>query len=76
MKKMVTCCDIILNKRRFKENRNSFQDRTCVGCSDSSPLIKVHDMMLKDRRLKLREFLNTSGMLNERVGYICSRNCI
>jgi hypothetical protein len=35
---------------------------------------QVHDMVLDDRRMKVREIIETMGISKESVGYICMKN--
>jgi transposase len=59
---------------KFKRGRTSLENDPRKGCpkSATTPEIieQVHDMILDDRRLKVREIAVTTGILKERVGYI------
>ena len=58
----------------FKRGRTSLEDDPCEGRpkSATTPEIieQVHDMVLDDRRMKVREIAETIGISKERVGYI------
>jgi hypothetical protein len=57
--------------------RNSFlQDNPREGRPKSTPEIikQVHDMVLDDRRMKMREIAEIIGISKERVGYILHEN--
>ena len=58
----------------FKRGRTGLEDDQREGCpkSATTPEIieQVHDMVLDDRRMKVREIDETIGILKERVGYI------
>jgi histone-lysine N-methyltransferase SETMAR len=64
----------------FKRGRTSLEDGPREGRpkSATTPEItkQVHDMVLDDRRMKVREIAETIGILKERVGYIvfCLKN--
>ena len=58
----------------FKRGRTSLEDNPREGRPKSATtpeIIKqVHDMVLDDRRMKVREIAETIGISKERVGYI------
>jgi len=58
----------------FKRGRTSLEDDPREGRpkSTTTPEIieQVHDMVLDDRRIKVREIAETIGISKERVGYI------
>ena len=58
----------------FKRGRTSLEDDPREGCpkSATTPEIieQVHDMVLDDRRMKVRETAETIGISKECVGYI------
>jgi histone-lysine N-methyltransferase SETMAR len=58
----------------FKRGRTSLEDDPREGLpkSATTPEIieQVHDMVLDDRRMKVREIAETIGISKERVGYI------
>jgi len=58
----------------FKRGRTSLEDDPREGRpkSATTPEIieQVHDMVLDDRRMKVREIAETIGISKERVGYI------
>jgi transposase len=58
----------------FKCGRTSLKDDPCEGRpkSATTPEIieQVHDMVMDDRRMKVREIAETIGISKERVGYI------
>jgi transposase len=58
----------------FKRGRTSLEDDPCEGCpkSATTPEIieQVHNIVLDDRRMKVREIAETIGISKERVGYI------
>jgi transposase len=58
----------------FKRGRTSLEDDPREGRpkSGTTPEIieQVHDMLLDDRRMKVREIAETIGISKERVGYI------
>jgi histone-lysine N-methyltransferase SETMAR len=57
----------------FKRGPTSLEDDPREGCPKSATpeIIKqVHDMVLDDRRMKLREIAETIGISKEHVGYI------
>ena len=65
----------------FKRGRTSLEDDPREGRpkSATTPEIieQVHDMVLDDRRVKVREIAETIGISKERVGYIfCMQNWI
>jgi histone-lysine N-methyltransferase SETMAR len=59
---------------QFKRGRTSFEDDPRKGRpkSAATPEIneQVHDMVLDNRRMKVREIAETIGISKERVGYI------
>jgi histone-lysine N-methyltransferase SETMAR len=58
----------------FKRGRTSLEDDPREGRpkSATTPEIieQVHDMVFNDRRMKVREIAETTGISKERVGYI------
>jgi len=58
----------------FKRGRTSLQDDLREGRPKSTPppeiIEQMHDMVLDDRRMKVREIAETLGLWKERVGYI------
>jgi len=58
----------------FKRGPTSFEDDPREGRpkSATTPEIieQVHDVLLQDRRMKVREIAETIGISKERVGYI------
>jgi len=58
----------------FKRGRTNLEDDPREGCPKSATtpeiLEQVHDMVLDDRRMKVREIAETIGISKERVGYI------
>jgi histone-lysine N-methyltransferase SETMAR len=58
----------------FKRGCTSFEDDPRKGRPKSAPppeiIEQVHDMVLDDRRMKVRETAETIGISKERVGYI------
>jgi transposase len=58
----------------FKRGRTSLEDDPREGhpkSATTSEIIEhVHDMVLDDRRMKVREIAETVGISKERVGYI------
>jgi histone-lysine N-methyltransferase SETMAR len=58
----------------FKRGRTSLEDDPCEGCpkSATAPEIieHVHDMVLDDRRIKVREIAEPIGISKEHVRYI------
>jgi transposase len=58
----------------FKRGRTSLEDdsRERRPKSSTTPEIieQVHDMVLDDRQMKVREIAGTTGISKERVGYI------
>jgi len=58
----------------FKRGRTSLEDDQREGRLKSAPppeiIEQVHDMVLDDRRMKVREIAETIGISKERVGYI------
>lgn len=58
----------------FKRDRSSLEDDPRTGrpktATTSEMIEKVHDLILNDRRIKVREVANTMGISKERVGYI------
>jgi transposase len=58
----------------IKRGRTSLEDdpreRTPKSALTSEIIEQVHDMVLDDRRMKVREIAETIGILKERVGYI------
>jgi len=58
----------------FKRGRTSLEDDPRKGCPESTPppeiIEQVHDMVWDDRRMKLSEIAETTGISKERVGYI------
>jgi len=58
----------------FKRGRTSLEDDPREGRPKSATTSKfmeqVHDMVLDDRRMKVREIAETIGISKERVGYI------
>jgi len=58
----------------FKCGRTSLEDGPCEGRPKSAPppeiSEQVHDMVLDDRRMKVREIAETISISKERVGYI------
>jgi len=65
---------------KFKHGRTSLEVDPREGCpkNATSPEIveQVHDMVLDDWRMKVREISETIGISKERVGYICIKNWI
>lgn len=61
---------------KFKRGRTCVQDEARPGRpkSDTTPetVVKVHDMFLTDRRLKLSEIADTTGISKEQVHHIIS----
>jgi transposase len=59
---------------KFKRGSTSLEDDPCEGCPKSAAtpetIEQVHDMLLDDRRMKVREISETIGISKERVGYI------
>jgi histone-lysine N-methyltransferase SETMAR len=64
----------------FKRGRTSLEDDPREGrpksATTSEIIEQVHDMVLDDRRMKVREISETIGILKDRVGYILHKNCI
>lgn len=60
--------------REFKHGRTSIEDDPRSGCpkSATTPEIiqKTHDMVMNDRRVKVREVSEAIGISKERVGHI------
>jgi histone-lysine N-methyltransferase SETMAR len=60
----------------YKRGRTSLEDDPREGCpkSATAPEIieQMHDMVLDDGRMKVREIAETVGISKERVGYILS----
>jgi len=58
----------------FKRGRTSLEDDPHEGRPKSATppeiIEQVHDMVLDDRRMKVREIAETIGISKERVGYI------
>jgi histone-lysine N-methyltransferase SETMAR len=58
----------------FKRGRTSLEDDPCYGCPKSATppeiIEQVHNMVLDDRRMKVRETAETIGISKECVGYI------
>ncbi|CAK9818971.1 Protein GVQW3, partial [Anthophora quadrimaculata] len=58
----------------FKSDRTSLEDNPREGCpkTATTPQIiqQVHDMVLDDRRVKVREIAEAIGISNERIGNI------
>jgi transposase len=58
----------------FKRGRTSLEDDPCEGRPNSATtpeiIEQVHDMVLDDRRMKVREIAETIGISKEHVGYI------
>ena len=58
----------------FKRGRTGLEDDPREGCPNSATtpeiIEQVHDMVLDDRRMKVREIAETIGISKERVGYI------
>jgi plasmid maintenance system antidote protein VapI len=58
----------------FKSGRTSLEGDPCEGRPKSTTppeiIDQVHDMVLDDRRMKVREIAETIGISKERVGYI------
>jgi len=58
----------------FKRGRTSLEDDSREGRLKSATIPeiieKVHDMVLDDRRMKVREIAGSIGISKERVGYI------
>jgi transposase len=58
----------------FKRGRTSLEDDPLEGRPKSATtpdiIEQVHDMVLDDRRMKVREIAETIGISKERVGYI------
>jgi len=58
----------------FKRGRTSLEDDPCEGCLKSTPppeiIEQVHDVVLDDRRMKVREIADTTGISKECVRYI------
>ena len=58
----------------FKRGRESIEDDPCEGRPKSATtpelIDRVHDMVLEDRRVKLREIAEAVGISVERVGHI------
>jgi transposase len=59
---------------KFKHGCTSLEDEPCEGRPNSAPppeiIEQVHDMLLDDRRIKVREIAETIGISKECVGYI------
>jgi transposase len=59
---------------KFKHGRTSLEDDPHEGHPKSATppeiIQQVHDMVLDDRRIKVRETAETLGISKERVGYI------
>jgi transposase len=59
---------------KFKRGRTSLEDDPREGRPKSAPtpeiIGQVHDMVVDDRRMKVREIAETIGISKERVGYI------
>jgi len=57
----------------FKHGPTSLEDDPCEGrpksATTSEIIEQVHDMVLDDRRMKVREIAETIGISKERVGY-------
>lgn len=60
--------------REFKHGRTSIEDDPRSGCPKSATTLeiiqKVHDMVMNDRRVKVREVSEAIGISKERVGHI------
>jgi len=58
----------------FKHGCTSLEDEPREGCPNSATtpeiIEQVHDMLLNDQRIKVRETAETIGISKERVGYI------
>jgi transposase len=58
----------------FKRGRTGLEDDSREGrpkiATTPEILEQVHDMVLDDRRMKVREIAETTGISKERVGYI------
>jgi len=57
----------------FKCGRTSLEDDPCEGRPKSATpeiIEQVHDMVLDDRQIKVREIAETTGITKECVGYI------
>jgi transposase len=67
---------------KFKRSHISLEDDPCEGrpisATESEVVEQVHDMLLVDWRVKVREIAETIGISKERVGYtiFCMKNCI
>jgi len=59
---------------QFKRGRTSLEDDPREGRLKSTPppeiIEQVHDMVLDDQLMKVREIAETIGISNKRVGYI------
>jgi hypothetical protein len=58
----------------FKRGRTTFEVDPREGCPETATrpeiIEQVHDMVLDDRRMNVREIAGTKGISKERVGYI------
>ena len=63
-----------VSRIRVKRGRTSLEDDPREGRSKSATtpeiIEQVHNMVLDDQRMKVREISETIGISNERVGYI------
>jgi histone-lysine N-methyltransferase SETMAR len=64
----------------FKRGRTSLEDDPREGHPKSATtpeiIVPVHDMVLDDRRMEVREISEIIGISKERVGYIFMKNWI
>jgi histone-lysine N-methyltransferase SETMAR len=65
---------------QFKHGRTSLEDDSREGrpkiATTPKFMEQVHDMVLDDRRMKVREIAETIDISKERVGYIYTKNWI
>jgi histone-lysine N-methyltransferase SETMAR len=59
---------------KFKRGRTSLEDDPCEGCPKSATppeiIEQMHDIVLDDQKMKVREIGETTGISKECVGYI------
>jgi len=59
----------------FKRGREPRSERPKTATTPEN-IAKVHDMLLDDRRVKVREIGNAIGISNDQVHFFCNKNYI
>lgn len=62
----------------FKSGRTSTKDQHCSGCPEtmSKMIDKIHDIVLNDRRIKMHEIVEATGICKVQCFLFCTKNWV